>query len=132
MACGATSGHEHPHRNAWGTDSPRQCKYTIWRLAQVAGLDRSLNVGLLSCTAIPSVSSPTLPHASFSRGTQSPPTMSSNLRLGLNVVVYSTTQADLDTNELLERRAKRPGMNSPARPHGSSHDKAARPRLNAS
>jgi hypothetical protein len=52
---------------------------------QAAGPDKSLNAGLSSCTAIPSTSSPTLPQASSTRGTQAPPTMSSSLDLGLSM-----------------------------------------------
>jgi hypothetical protein len=108
------------------------CNHTSWRSTQAVGPDRSLNAGLLSCTAIPSPSPPTLSHASFARGTRAPPTTSSGLRLGLNVAGYSSTRGGLDTNELLERGAKRPGVNSPARPRGSSHDQATQLHFNAS
>jgi hypothetical protein len=53
---------------------------------QAAGPDKSLNVGLPGCEAIPSISSPTLPHASLARGTQAPPMTSSSLDLGLRVM----------------------------------------------
>jgi hypothetical protein len=68
-----------------GDRFPAPCNHTRWRPTQAVGPDMSLNAGLLSCVAIPLSSSPTLPHASFSRGTQAPPTTSSSLQLGLNV-----------------------------------------------
>jgi hypothetical protein len=40
-----------------GDRFPAPCKHTSWRLMQAAGPDKSLNVGLLCCTAIPSPSS---------------------------------------------------------------------------
>jgi hypothetical protein len=67
-----------------GDRFPTPCKRTSWRPMQAAGPDKSLNVGLPGCTAMPLPSSPILPHASFARGTQAPHTMSSGLRLGLN------------------------------------------------
>jgi hypothetical protein len=76
--CGTTPGCGRLHHYAWGIDSLRHA-------TTPAGPNRSLNAGLLSCTAIPSPSSPTLSYASFARGTQAPPTTSSDLRLGLNV-----------------------------------------------
>jgi hypothetical protein len=69
---------------------------------QVAGPDKSLNGGLIGCTAIPSTSSPTLPHGSFARGTQGPPTVGSSLDLGLRVAGWSGTRAGQDNNKLLE------------------------------
>jgi hypothetical protein len=133
-------GHDRRHDPEIRTSSPRRvgdrfpmpCKHTSWRLMRAAGLDRSPNAGLLSCTTIPSPSSPTLLHASSARGTQAPPTTGSGLRLGLNVAVQSSTRADLDTNELLRRGAKRLSMNSPARPRGGFHDKATQLHFNAS
>jgi hypothetical protein len=52
---------------------------------QAADPDKSLNAGLTGCAAIPSPSSPTVPHASSARGTQAPPTTSSGLDLGSSV-----------------------------------------------
>jgi hypothetical protein len=52
---------------------------------QAARLDKSLNVGLTSCTAITSPSSPTLPHASTARGTQAPSATRTSLDLGSGV-----------------------------------------------
>jgi hypothetical protein len=123
-------GHDTRHDPGTRTSSPRRvrdsfptpCKHTSWRPAREAGPDRSLNAGLLSCTAVSSPSSPTLPHASFTCGTQAPPTTSSGLRPRFNMAVYSSTQAGLDTNGLLGRGAKPPWMNSTAQPRGSSHD----------
>jgi hypothetical protein len=68
-----------------GGPFPTPCKYTSWWPARTAGPDRSLNTALLGCAAVTSPSSLTLQHASSARGTQAPPTMSSGLRLGLNV-----------------------------------------------
>jgi hypothetical protein len=65
---------------------PASCKHNSWRPVQAAGPNRGLNAGLLSCTAIPSPSSPTLLDASSAWGTQALPMTSSGLRLGLNVV----------------------------------------------
>jgi hypothetical protein len=64
---------------------------------QAAGLDKSLNAGLPGCKAIPSTSSPTLPHASFARGTQAPPTTSSSLGLGLSVAASQVLGQDKTT-----------------------------------
>jgi hypothetical protein len=66
----------------------------IHQLAARAGPDRSLNAALLNCAAIQSPSSPTLQHANSARGTQAPPTTSSGLRLGFNVVGTSRTRTD--------------------------------------
>jgi hypothetical protein len=68
-----------------GERFPAPCKYTSWRPMQAAGPEKSLNAGLPGCTAVPSTSSPTLPHASFALGTQAPPTTDSGLSLGLSV-----------------------------------------------
>jgi hypothetical protein len=84
MTHDASLGHERLHHDAWGNDSPRHAK-APWRPMQAAGPDKSLNAGLPGRRAIPSTSSPTLPHASFARGTQAPPTTSSGLGLGLSV-----------------------------------------------
>jgi hypothetical protein len=92
---------------------------------QAAGPDKSLNAGLTGCTAIPSTSSPTLPHASFARGTQAPPTAGSSLDLGLSVAGLSGTRASEDNNKLLGEGTKGPGVNSHARPRGGSHDQIA-------
>jgi hypothetical protein len=115
-----------------GDRFPMPCKHTSWRLMRAAGLDRSLNADPLSCTTILSPSSPTLLHASSARGTQAPPTTGSGLRLGLNMAGQSSTRADLDTNELIRRGAKRLSTNSPTRPRGGFHDMATQLHFNAS
>jgi hypothetical protein len=81
---GASLGREHHHRNAWGM-IPRAMQIHQLAVMQEVGPDKSLNAGLSGCTAIPSTSSPTLPHASSARGTQAPHTMSSSLDLGSSV-----------------------------------------------
>jgi hypothetical protein len=49
---------------------------------QAAHCDKSLNVGLTGCAAIPSPSSRTLPHTSSARHAQAPSTMCTGLDLG--------------------------------------------------
>jgi hypothetical protein len=79
---------------AWGASTttkmrggtiPRAMQMRQLAVMQATGPDKSLNAGMFDCTAIPSTSSPTLPHASSARGTQTPPTMSSSLDLGSSV-----------------------------------------------
>jgi hypothetical protein len=111
---------------------PHACKRTSWRPVLAAGPDKSINAGLPRCTAIPSPSSPTLPPTSFARGTQVLPTTSSSLRLGLNVLGYSSARTDVDNNELLRGGAKRPGVNSLTWRNGCSHEQVAQLRFNAS
>jgi hypothetical protein len=78
MTRGASLRHGRLHRNAWGNDS-RAVQMPQLAAMQAAGPDKSLNAGLPGCTVIPSTSSPTLPHTSFTCGTQAPPTTSSSL-----------------------------------------------------
>jgi hypothetical protein len=52
---------------------------------QAADPDKCLNAGLIGCAAIPSPSSPTLPHTSSDRGTQAPSTTRTSLDLGSSV-----------------------------------------------
>jgi hypothetical protein len=52
---------------------------------QAANPDKSLNVGLAGCVAIPSPSTLTLPHASSVRGTRAPSTTRTSLDLGFCV-----------------------------------------------
>jgi hypothetical protein len=84
MTRGASPGREHHHRRAWGT-IPRSMQIHQLADMQAAGPDKSLNAGLSGCVAIPSPSSPTLPHASSARVTQAPPTTSLGLNLGSSV-----------------------------------------------
>jgi hypothetical protein len=49
---------------------------------QAADPDKRLNAGLTGCAAIPSPSSPSLPHTSSARGTQAPSTTRTSLDLG--------------------------------------------------
>jgi hypothetical protein len=49
---GVTSGRGRLHHDAWGNQFPTPCKHTSRRPTRAAGPDRSLNAGLLSCTAI--------------------------------------------------------------------------------
>jgi hypothetical protein len=51
------------------------------------------------------------------------------LRLGRGKL--ASTRADQDKPKLLKEEAKRPGVNSPARPRGGSPDKAPRLSFNA-
>jgi hypothetical protein len=92
MTRGTSQGREHQHQRAWGT-IPRAMQVHQLAAMQAAGPDKSLNAGLTGCAAIPSPSSPTLPHASSARGTQAPPTTSSGLDLGSSVAGYSSTRA---------------------------------------
>jgi hypothetical protein len=69
---------EHHLRNACGNDSPRHANTQAGGHAR-ADPNKSLNAGQSGCAAIPSTSSPTLPHASSARGTQAP----STTRIGL-------------------------------------------------
>jgi hypothetical protein len=71
--------------DARGGTIPRAMKVQQLAAMKVAYPDKSLNVGLTGCAAIPSPSSPTLPDASSARGTQAPSTMSSGLDLGSSV-----------------------------------------------
>jgi hypothetical protein len=80
----ASSGCEHHHRTRGGT-IPRAMQTHQLAVMQVAGPDKSLNVGLSGCTTIPSISSPTLPHASSARSTQTPSMTRSSLGLGPSV-----------------------------------------------
>jgi hypothetical protein len=85
-----------------GDRFPVPCKCTSWRPARATGPDRSHNVALLGCGAVKFPSSPTLQHASSARGTQAPPTMSSGLRLGLNVAtrpVFGRTKSPPNYSE---------------------------------
>jgi hypothetical protein len=98
------------------------CKHTSWRPALAAGPDKSLNVDLLSCVAVKSPSPLTLQQANSTRVTQAPPTMSSGLQLGLNVVGSAYAQIECVTTKLLGESIRRPEVNSPARPHGGLYD----------
>jgi hypothetical protein len=98
----------------------KSCKIQQLAAMQTARLAKSVNAGLTSCAAITSPSSPTLPHASSARGTQEPSTVHSNLDLGSGMESYGSTRADRDKPKLLGEEAKHPGVNSPARPRGSS------------
>jgi hypothetical protein len=71
--------------DARGGMIPRAMQVHQLASMQAAGPDKSLNAGLTGCVAIPSSSSPTLPHASSARGTQALPTTSSGLDLGSSV-----------------------------------------------
>jgi hypothetical protein len=81
MTRSVSPGRERHHRNAWGT-IPRAMQEHQLAVMQAAGLDKSLNAGQYGCVAIPSTSSPTIPHASSVRGTQAPSTTRSSLSLG--------------------------------------------------
>jgi hypothetical protein len=75
---------EHHHQCARGNDSRAMQVHQLAAM-QLAGPDKSLNAGLTDRAAIPSPSSPTLPHASSARGTRAPPMTSSGLDLGSSV-----------------------------------------------
>jgi hypothetical protein len=71
--------------DACGGTIPRAMRIHQLAAMQAGGSNKSLNAGLPDCTAIPSPSSPTLPHASSARGTQAPSTTRSSLGLGSSV-----------------------------------------------
>jgi hypothetical protein len=68
MACGTST-----YTVTCGGTIPRAMQTHQLVVMQAAGPYKSLNAGLSGCTAIPSTSSLTLPHASSARGTQEPP-----------------------------------------------------------
>jgi hypothetical protein len=70
MAHSASPRLEHHRRRMWGNDSPRHANTTV---------------GPTGCAAIPSPSSPTLPHTSSTQGTRAPSTTRMSLELGSSV-----------------------------------------------
>jgi hypothetical protein len=78
--------HHHCTTDACGVAIPHAMQIQQLAAMQAADPDKSLNAGLTGCAAVPSPSSPTLPHTSSTRGTQAPPTTSSGLDLGSSVV----------------------------------------------
>jgi hypothetical protein len=81
---GASLGRKRLHHDVWATDSPHHASAPAGGLRKQLAPTRAL---MQVCSAAqPSHHHPTPLHASFARGTQAPPTTSSSLRLGLNVV----------------------------------------------
>jgi hypothetical protein len=81
---GTSPRREHHQQRLWGT-IPHSMQVQQLTAMQPAHPDKSLNAGLTSCAAIPSPSSPALPHASSARGTQAPSTTCTGLDLGSGV-----------------------------------------------
>jgi hypothetical protein len=78
------------HGSSIITDACGGTNLHVMQMQQLAAMQaarpaKSLNVGLTSCAAITSPSSPTLPHASSARGTRAPSTTRTSLDLGSDV-----------------------------------------------
>jgi hypothetical protein len=124
------------HDSGITTDAHGEANLRVTQEQQLAAMQttcpgKSLNAGLTSRATVTSPSSPSLPHARLNPRHSSTLYDAHEPRLRLGRGKLGKHSGKLIQAQTTGEKAKRPGRNSPTRPHGSFPDKASRLDFNA-